>query len=54
MLITANRPKAIGETIPITLVNDFCKKKVNINPNKNMDSNMPPATTKPKIIIFFC
>lgn len=44
---------AIGEIIPIALVNEDCKNFVNINPNKNIEDMTPKATTKPKRIIVF-
>ena len=53
-LTTARIPKAIGEIIPIALVNDVCKNFVNIRPNKNMEDITPRVTINPKKInVFF-
>ena len=53
-LTIARIPKAIGDTIPITFVNETCKNFVKINPNKNIETITPKATIKPnKIIVFF-
>ena len=50
-LTIAKIPKAIGETIPITLVKDTCKNFVKINPTKNIELITPKATIIPKRII---
>lgn len=46
-LIKPKIAKAIGETIPITLVNDFCKSVVKINPNKIIKIIIPDKIVKP-------
>lgn len=54
-LITANIPNAIGETMPITVVKDFCSIVVNISPSRNMNNITPAVTISPRraIDIFF-
>jgi len=53
-LTTARIPKAIGDTIPITLVNDVCKNFVNINPIRNIEDITPKVTNNPKKMkVFF-
>lgn len=53
-LTTAKIPKAIGEIIPIALVNEAWRNFVKINPNKNIENITPEATINPKrIIVFF-
>ena len=53
-LTKAKIPKAIGEIIPIALVNEAWRNFVKINPNKNIEDITPKATIKPKkIIVFF-
>ena len=54
-LISARMPKAIGETIPITLVNDICKKVVNTRPSRSINKITPAVIINPnvKIGIFF-
>ena len=53
-LTIASIPKAIGETIPIALVNEAWRNFVKINPNKNIEDITPKATINPnKIIVFF-
>ena len=54
ILMMVKIPNAIGEIIPITFVKDFCKKKVKIKPNKNIEVKTPKLTTIPNpIIVFF-
>ena len=49
----ARIPKAIGLMIPIALVRDSCRKKVKINPKRNIDRITPNVTNSPmKIIVF--
>lgn len=48
VLIIPNKTKEMGETMPTTLVNDTCKKVVNINPSKDMNRIIPAAANKPK------
>ena len=52
-LIIVRIPNAIGEIILIALVNDPCKKKVKINPNKNIDKMTPKVIITPNSIICF-
>lgn len=48
ILIIARIPNAIGLIIPIALVRDFCKKKVNISPKINIETITPNVTVNPK------
>ena len=53
-LIRARMPKAMGEIMPIALVNDACKSCVKISPMTNMDATTPKVTITPsKRIVFF-
>ena len=53
-LTTAKIPKAIGDIIPMALVNEACKNFVNINPTKNKEEITPRVTINPRRIkVFF-
>ena len=52
-LIISSMPKAIGETIWTTLVNDTCRTVVNTNPSKNMNKITPEVITTPNKKIVF-
>lgn len=46
-LINASIAKAIGETIPITLEREACRKVVKTRPSKSMKESTPAVTTNP-------
>jgi len=50
-LIIAKILNAIGETIPITVVNDICKKVVNTRPSRSINKITPEATNNPNVKI---
>jgi len=54
-LIIARTPNAIGDTTPITVVNDICKKVVNTRPRRSINKMTPEATNNPnvKMGVFF-
>lgn len=47
-LTKPNIAKAIGETSPMTLVNEACNNVVNINPKPNIKVKTPATTRTPK------
>ena len=49
ILIIIKIPNAIGETIPITFVNDALKIVVNINPNIAIKTTTPKTTINPNL-----
>lgn len=46
--IISNMPKAMGETIPITLVRETSKMVVNINPSNSINRITPENMVRPK------
>jgi len=53
ILTMAKIPNAIGEIMPIALVNEVDRSFVNISPNKNMEVIIPTVTMSPNCMIFF-
>ncbi len=53
MLIIINIPKAMGDTISITLVKATCRMVVKINPSSSMKTTIPAVMISPNIAMVF-